>query len=225
MMVDSINSFHTNNLTSPVYESAARDHQERTPPKDLPHENPVAKTRDSVKFQSKMQGSLKIWQNAVHEISSQIQQQLEFHFEWIGESGSAINDTFTLPDHASAQEILAFYNPENTAQRILDYGLNLFNPYLQDHDNSITEENVEEFYHLLGGAFDQGFEKAKDILGPFDGMGEIGESLKQTYNLVMEGLEKFRLEHLNNLGLMPEPSDSPVDEYVESKIQDLGFTL
>ncbi|MBN2326072.1 MAG: DUF5610 domain-containing protein [Candidatus Omnitrophica bacterium] len=221
MMVDSINSVQTNNLTTPLYESSARDHREHSLPKEIP----TAKNKDSVDFQFSSEGNLRVLQRCVNEIAKQILKQFENYFGWIGENDPSIQSTFTPPDNASAQEIIEFYNPDNTTQRYLDLGLGFFDAYLQNQSGSINEDSIEEFYHLLGDAFNEGFDEAEDILGSFDEMGKIGDSIKRTYDLVMEGLEEFRLEHLNELGLMPEPSDNPIDDYVKSKIQDLGLTL
>lgn len=221
MMVDSINSVQTNNLTPPIHETALRDRRENS----LPQEEKTLKAKDSVDFQFNIHGNLQNLQRSMNEISSQIQQQLDHYFEWIGESDPEIQSQFSLPENASAQQIVDFYNPENTSQRILDFGLGFFDVYLQNHNTSINEDSIDEFYHLLNDAFNAGFDEAEEILGSFDEMGEIGESIKQTYNSVMEGLEEFRLEHFNELGLMPESTENPVEDFVESKIEDLGFNL
>lgn len=55
------------------------------------------------------------------------------------------------------------------------------------------DEQLSSFMDIIGGAIDQGFDEAKDILSGLKVLeGDIAAGVDKTYALVQEGLQAFR---------------------------------
>ncbi len=143
---------------------------------------------------------------SVSVMQAQVREQLEVRFgiRKANEETEGKTDEFQPPENASANDILDFYSPQNTAERIVGFATSFFDVYAANHSESTDEENINGFSNLIGNAIKKGFEEAEKILGDFEELENIGENIKETYNLVMKGLKEFRLEHFNDLGLQPE---------------------
>ncbi|MCL2917991.1 DUF5610 domain-containing protein [Shewanella litorisediminis] len=83
-------------------------------------------------------------------------------------------------------------SPEATAGRIVDFATQFFSVYQSQNSSQSFEQQLEGFMGVIGGAIDQGFKEARDIL---DGLkvleGDIAAGVDKTYDLVQQGLKDF----------------------------------
>ncbi|AQS39659.1 hypothetical protein Sps_04574 [Shewanella psychrophila] len=84
-------------------------------------------------------------------------------------------------------------SPEATAERIVSFATQFFSIHQGQNSNMDFDEQLDSFMEIIGGAIDQGFGEAREIL---DGLqvleGDIAEGVDKTYSLVQEGLQEFR---------------------------------
>ncbi|MCH8537438.1 MAG: DUF5610 domain-containing protein [Alkalimonas sp.] len=84
-------------------------------------------------------------------------------------------------------------SPEATAERIVSFATKFYGRYEKMTPDMSDEERLDSFLNIIGGAIDQGFTEAKDILKGLNVYeGEIENSVDQTYDFVLKGLAKFR---------------------------------
>lgn len=84
-------------------------------------------------------------------------------------------------------------SPEATADRIVSFATKFYGRYEQMTPNMSDEERLDNFLNIIGGAIDQGFTEAKDILkGLSVYEGDIESGVDKTYDYVMKGLAQFR---------------------------------
>ena len=87
-------------------------------------------------------------------------------------------------------------SPEATADRIVSLTTGLFSAFQNANPDLQGSELVDHFTDVIGGGILQGFDEAREIL---DGMGvlteEIAANIDQTYTLVTEKLEQFRIDN------------------------------
>lgn len=84
-------------------------------------------------------------------------------------------------------------SPEATAERIVDFATQFFSVHQEQNSNMDFDEQLNSFMDIIGGAIDQGFTEAKDILEGLQVLeGDIATGVDQTYSLVQEGLQAFR---------------------------------
>ncbi|GAB6040973.1 DUF5610 domain-containing protein [Endothiovibrio diazotrophicus] len=90
------------------------------------------------------------------------------------------------------------FTPDATADRIVSFATGFYAAYSEQHPEMAEEDRLNSFMDLIGGAIDQGFGEARDIL---DGLkvldGPVKEGVDQTYDLVQKGLQSFRDSILN----------------------------
>lgn len=183
------------------------------------------------------EGSLKLDQVAIR---NEKQASLVAHL--FGDPNKAIEDSLKMTYQAAIgklNEILApelgentiseealqkqggmdYWNPENTAGRIVN-GATAFMPAFQKaHPDLEGEALLQEFMSVVGGGLQQGFDEAQGILSDlkvFDG--KVKDTFTATTDLVAKGMENFRREFL---GLPPldeaEATDSVTEEQTESE--------
>ena len=96
-------------------------------------------------------------------------------------------------------------SPEATADRIVSLTTGLFSRFQEANPELQGSELVDHFTDVIGGGILQGFGEAREIL---DGMGaltgDIAGNIDQTYDLVVEKLEQFRVDNGGS-----ERSDNP----------------
>ncbi len=120
-----------------------------------------------------------------------------------------------LSDEASAQELVDYFSPSKTAQRILNFSTGFFSAYQKNHEGDAEDKQVTEFTSLIRDAIQKGFEQAEEELGgSFDDLGEIGENIKETFQLVMDGLNEYREEKLKLMG-------NPTQEVTDAALPDV----
>ncbi len=84
-------------------------------------------------------------------------------------------------------------SPEATAERIVSFATQFFSMYQGQNSNMEFDEQLTSFMDIIGGAIDQGFNEAKDILEGLKVLeGDIADGVDQTYSLVQEGLLAFK---------------------------------
>ncbi|MBW8183384.1 DUF5610 domain-containing protein [Shewanella nanhaiensis] len=84
-------------------------------------------------------------------------------------------------------------SPEATADRIVSFATNFFSLYQEQNSNMSFDEQLTSFMEIIGGAIDQGFDEAKDILNGLQVLeGDIADGVEQTYSLVQDGLLAFK---------------------------------
>ena len=84
-------------------------------------------------------------------------------------------------------------SPEATADRIVSFATQFFSVHQQQNSNMSFDEQLDSFMTIIGGAIDNGFEEARDILSGLKVLqGDIADGVDKTYGLVQEGLQAFR---------------------------------
>ncbi|QYK02144.1 DUF5610 domain-containing protein [Shewanella psychrotolerans] len=84
-------------------------------------------------------------------------------------------------------------SPEATADRIVSFATQFFAIHQEQNRGMSFDEQLSSFMDVIGGAIDQGFDEAKDILSGLKVLeGDIADGVEQTYGLVQEGLMAFR---------------------------------
>ncbi len=85
------------------------------------------------------------------------------------------------------------YSPEATAGRIVSFATQFFSIHQQQNSNMSLDEQLDSFMSIIGGAIDNGFKEARDILSGLKVLqGDIADGVDKTYGLVQEGLQAFR---------------------------------
>jgi len=179
--------------------------------------------KDAVALNFNLRGDLQTLQNSVNTVFDRVQTQLENYFSITGQDPEAAEEEFFPPEDASANEILEFFNPKNTAGRIVNFATGFFSNFAQNNPNLPAEEQTEEFTTLITDAVQKGFGEAKNILGDLSGNEDISQNIEQTYQLVLEGIEEYRVEFLKRFDIQavdpdvqPEPSEQLLNEKKES---------
>lgn len=113
---------------------------------------------------------------------------------------------------------MEYWNPENTADRILKGATGFLAGFQSAHPELEGEALMEQFMSVVGGGLQKGFDEAQGILGDlkvFDG--KVKDNFVGTTDLVNKGMENFRREFL---GLPPldeaEATDSTKETLLES---------
>lgn len=84
-------------------------------------------------------------------------------------------------------------SPEATADRIVSFATQFFSVHQQQNSNMSLDEQLDSFMSIIGGAIDNGFKEARDILSGLKVLqGDIADGVDKTYGLVQEGLQAFR---------------------------------
>lgn len=171
-------------------------------------------SRDQVQISFNLQGDLDALRQSVAAVQSEVKAQLQRRFGAEGELSPEAK-RFAVPEDASANQLLEFFSPENTSERIVGFATGYFSNFAQNNPDLSEEEQVDEFSNLISGAIEQGFEEAREVLGDLSGFETISKNIEKTYNLVVEKIEEFRRENFNALGIEPEPEETEETETAE----------
>lgn len=171
---------------------------------------------DQVSISFNLQGDLSLLQQSVDEVQNQVRDQLEKYFGVGREKTEALGIEFLPPDDASASKLLEFFSPEKTAERIVGFAASFFNSYAANHADESEEDQLAGFTNLISTAIEEGFGKARDVLGDLSGEDEVAQNINRTFSLVTEKIEEFRLKNFNKLGLEPEPVEPPQEAVQET---------
>lgn len=115
------------------------------------------------------------------------------------------NDQEAETEEVSEQDALSqlqdYFSPENTAQRILDVATSFFPVSETGQTEGNNEAARRKFADFIGGAINEGFRQAREILGKLSD--DIETGIDKTHSLVFSGLEDF----VKN-GIDPEKTQS-----------------
>lgn len=93
------------------------------------------------------------------------------------------------------------FTPEKTAKRIVDFALKFYDAFSKAHDGE-SKDTLDKFLGIVEGAIDEGFSKAKKILGKHFN-GEIPDEKKNrisaTRDIIGDLLDEFRKSVLERL--------------------------
>lgn len=113
------------------------------------------------------------------------------------------------PNAISAEKLaeqggMDYWSPENTAGRIVQGTTAFFEAYKESNPNLEGEALLDKFLSVIGGGIESGFNDATDMLkgfGVFDG--SVKDNAEKTYDLVQQGLQDFRAQQMEKMGLNP----------------------
>ena len=203
-MLDSIQAVSMNRLIDANYNQEVQHNQETLHTQDarLTLGTPVDQTtkslktgEDSVSISFNLYGDLNKLKDSINVVNQQVKTQLEKYYG-IVKDPTATQTELTPKEDASAQDLLEFYNPANTASRIVDFTTGYLSQYQQNHTDKTNSENIDGFITMLKGAVGKGFDEAEKILGSYDKLGDIGANIKETYKRVVKGLEEYQQKYL-----------------------------
>ncbi len=93
-------------------------------------------------------------------------------------------------------------SPEATAERIVTGSTMLLARYQAANPQLQGQELIDRFLTVIRGGIEQGFNEARDILDGLQVLSEeIASDIDRTFALVEEGLERFRSQQLEQMGL------------------------
>jgi len=103
-------------------------------------------------------------------------------------------------------------SPQATADRIVSFATNFYSRYKEMNPGESEEETLNNFMEIIGGGIEKGFTDAKNILTGLQVFeGDVESDVDKTYELIMQGLDKFR-EKMMELAANSEESDSGADD-------------
>lgn len=105
-----------------------------------------------------------------------------------------------------------YWSPENTANRIVQGTVGFFEAYKTANPELEGEALLDKFLGVIGGGIEDGFKDATNILEGFGVYkGSIKENAEKTYELVQQGLQAFREQQMQAMGLS-EPQSAQTAE-------------
>jgi hypothetical protein len=111
--------------------------------------------------------------------------------EWVSTAGAPVDETAT--EEAAEQDQLTnlqdYFSPENTAKRILDVATSFFGISEIAKAEGDTEAARQKFSDFIGGAINEGFRQARNILG--DLPEDVSDGIDKTHSLIFSGLADF----------------------------------
>jgi hypothetical protein len=153
---------------------------------------------DSVSVAFNLYGNLTQLHESVSVVYQEVKSQLERYYNVVPMDDEA-KKRFEPPEDASAQKLMEFFSPANTATRIVDFATGYFSAYQQNHADKSNEENIDAFTKNIREAIEKGFKEAEKILGNFDELGDVGKNIKETYDKVIQKIDEYRTEYLHSL--------------------------
>ena len=85
------------------------------------------------------------------------------------------------------------YTPEAVAERIVQFSTAFFESYKRQHPGMSEAEALDNFMEIIKGAIETGISEAKEILEGQNIMeGNVEVDIEKTYQLIKEGLDRFR---------------------------------
>jgi hypothetical protein len=87
-------------------------------------------------------------------------------------------------------------SPEATANRIVSLSTAFFGAFRQQNPGMTEEEAMNQFMSTIGKGIEQGFAEAREVLSGLQVLeGDIASNIDSTYDLVQQGLEKFKVDY------------------------------
>ena len=181
----------------------------------------AAEAKPLTKEQQKAETQANLIQHLFGDGAPKAQNALRIFFQ---ETISKLNEVLApeLGENAISAEKLAeqggmeYWSPENTANRIVQGTTGFFQAYKDANPDVQGEELLDKFLGVIGGGIETGFKDATDILEGFGVYeGSIKENAEKTYDLVQQGLQAFREQQMQAMGLTPK-ADETLTQTVES---------
>ncbi len=143
----------------------------------------------------------------------------------VSESAAGEEVGEVAPDEETAEDNLLtrlqeYFSPENTARRILDVATSFFSLSDAYKNGGDTEAARQTFADFIGGAIEQGFSSAREILG--DLPESVGAGIDKTHSLVFSGLEDFVRNGIDPQKSMPGGVFEKIAAYREEGRTRLG---
>jgi hypothetical protein len=126
------------------------------------------------------------------------------------------------PNAISAEKLaeqggMEYWSPENTAGRIVQGTTAFFDAFKESNPDLEGEALLDRFLNVIGGGIESGFEDATDILKGFGVYeGSVKENAEKTYELVQKGLQDFREQQMEKMGLTPAQNEPIADNNANS---------
>jgi hypothetical protein len=121
------------------------------------------------------------------------------------------------PNAISAEKLaeqggMEYWSPENTAGRIVQGTTAFFDAFKESNPNLEGEALLDRFLNVIGGGIESGFEDATDMLKGFGVYeGSVKDNAEKTYELVQKGLQDFREQQMEKMGLTPAQNNPIAD--------------
>src|SRR5690606_3441507 len=104
--------------------------------------------KDSVDFHLHLGEDLDKLQQSVSLLHDKIREQMERLTNFTDLKPEEARQ-FLPPTDASAQDLLNFYNPQNSANRIVRFTTGFFSAYQNNHSDQTDDENIKGFVNLI----------------------------------------------------------------------------
>lgn len=166
----------------------------------------------------KIQTQASLIQHLFGEGASKDQNALRILFQ---ETVDKLNEVLAAdlgPNAISAEKLaeqggMEYWSPENTANRIVQGTVGFFEAFKTSNPGLEGEALLDKFLNVIGGGINKGFEEAGSILKGFGVYeGSIKDNAEKTYELVQKGLQTFREQQMEQMGL--KPASTPLSEAV-----------
>lgn len=145
--------------------------------------------------------------------------------DWVSTAGEPVDEAAT--EEAAEQDQLTnlqdYFSPENTSQRMLDVALSFFGISEIARTEGDTEAARQNFSDFIGGAIDEGFRQARDILG--DLPEDVSSGIEKTHSLVFAGLADFVKNGINPEKLRPGSVFDKIAAYREEAKAEIAARL
>jgi len=94
------------------------------------------------------------------------------------------------------------FSPEAVADRIVSFATGFFGAYAGRHGDESQNEQLDGFMDLIGGAIEQGFAEAREILEGLSVLqGDIATNVDKTYDLIQQKLSDFSQSTRDSFGI------------------------
>jgi len=186
------------------------------------------KTTDAVSIRTGFTGDAESMKQSMALIMDKVAQQMMRVFP----DNPELREKYGLPENIeeySMEKLQDYFSPEKTASRIVGFTTSFFGAYQANHPDENGKTQATGFTELIRNAIKKGFNEALEVLGDLDELGEIGENIERTYNIVMEQIDEFQDEKLELLGddslrrVEPEPPLEPLAEEMLPPPEDTGI--
>ncbi|WFE68521.1 DUF5610 domain-containing protein [Thiomicrospira sp. R3] len=157
----------------------------------------------------KIQAQASIIQHLFGEGAPRDQNALKILFQETIEQLNQALEADLGPNAISAEKLaeqggMDYWSAENTAGRIVQGTTAFFEAFKQSNPNLEGVGLLDKFLSVIGGGIESGFKDATDMLkgfGVFDG--SVKDNAEKTYDLVQKGLQDFRAQQMEKMGLNP----------------------
>ncbi len=171
------------------------------------------KTSDTININLTSQADADTLKSSLSVIMDKVAQQMMRVFPDDPELRQKLGLPEDIEDY-SMEDLQDYFSPEKTAQRILGFTTSFLGAFQLNHAEEDESEQITGFGALIRDAIEKGFDEAITALGGTEQLGEIGKTIQETYDKVMQGLDEFIQNKLRLLGAEQE-EEEPLDATIE----------